>query len=198
MTVMARRTSEQNIKLFTSIVKLACFLAVVYVVVRYIDARQEEDDVSVQPTAAVIEDIRPLGELYVCTAITEDFTIDNIEKAGFFTRNYYKAVQTMRMQVSFVMDLDSVDYVPLEGSDTVLVRLPQLRYVQAAQGGRLLCEVETSDYDAARAIRIVEYKIKSKYNTPDNRQKAMNRVRDVLGSFVRQCGSVPVFEEKHK
>ena len=181
----------------TLIAKAACLLAVVYFVLKCIDA-SDNDDIAIQPTPVVIESIKPIGELYAFTAITEDFTIDNVEKVGFFTRNYYKAVQTMRMQVSYVMDLDSVDYVTKEGSDTVVVRLPQLRYVQTAQGGNLLCEVEVANYNAARAIHVVEQKIRSKYDSQANRQKAMAHVREVLSSFVQQCGLTPVFQEKGK
>ncbi|MCR5158774.1 MAG: hypothetical protein K6D37_06565 [Prevotella sp.] len=175
--------------------KGACLMAVVYFVLKCIDA-SDNDDIAVRPTPSVIESIRPIGQLYAFTAITEDFTIDNVEKVGFFTRSYYKAVQTMRMQVSYVLDLDSVKYVTRQGSDTVLVRLPRLRYVQTAQGGNLLCEVEVANYDAARAIRVVEQKIRSKYDSQENRQKAMSHVRDVLTAFVQQCGLIPRFEER--
>ena len=186
----------QIIPLLGSIAKLACLLAVVYFVVRCIDAQDNADDVDIAPTPVVIQSIKPIGELYAFTAITEDFTIDNVEKVGFFTRSYYKAVQTMRMQVSYVMNLDSVDYMPVGQGDTVRVRLPKLRYVQTAQGGRLFCEVEAADYNASRAIGIVEHKIRSKYDTPANREKAMANVHEVLASFVMQCGLVPVFENK--
>lgn len=179
-----------------NVVKLACLLAIVYFVLRCIDAKDQED-IAVQPTPIEIQEVRPIGELYAYTAITEDFTIDNVEKVGFFTRSYYKAVQMLRMQVSFVMDLDSVDYIRQEQSDTVIVRLPQLRFVQASQGSRFLCEVEVPDYNATRAIQTVERKIKSHFDTPANRQKAMTHVRDVLSAFVQQFGLVPKFEEKH-
>jgi len=186
---------EKYIPLLIQAVKLVCLLAAVYFVVRCIDA-QDDGDIDIKDTPVVIESIKPIGELYAYTAITEDFTIDNVEKTGWFTRSYYKAVQTMRMQVSFVIDLDSVDYLPLAGSDTVVVRLPQLRYVQTAQGGNLFCEVEVADYNAAHAINVVEQKIRSKYDTAANRQKAMAHVREVLSAFVQQCGLVARFEEK--
>ena len=191
-----KNTNEQHLlTVLAQVVKLACLLAVVYFVVRCIDA-QDNDDIAIQPTPVVIESVKPIGELYAFTAITEDFTIDNVEKVGFFSRSYYKAVQTMRMQVSYVLNLDSVDYVPVGGTDTVRVRLPQLRYVQTPQGGSFICEVEVADYNAARAINVVEQKIRSKYDTPQNRQKAMDHAREALAAFVQQCGLVPQFEDK--
>lgn len=180
------------------LVKLLCVLAVVYFVVRCIDAAGQEEEIEIQDTPVVIESIKPIGELYAYTAITEDFSITSIEKVSFFIRRNYKAVQTLRMKVSFVMNLDSVDYVRREGTDTVVVRLPQLRYVQSAQGGRLLCEEEVpaDQFNAASAIRIAEEKIRSNYNTQANRNKAMQHVHEVLTAFVQQCGLIPLFEDK--
>ena len=193
---MATTTKESLLQKASTIVKIICLLAVVYFVVRCIDSNSEDDDLQIEPTPVVIESIKPIGELYAFTAITEDFTIDNIEKVGFFSRSYYKAVQTMRTQVSFVMNLDSVDYIPQEGSDTLLVRLPRLRYIQSAQGGKLLCEVEVANYNASHAISVVEQKIRSKYDTAENRTKAMQHAKEVLTTFVQQCGLIPKFEEK--
>ena len=194
---MKKSSNQTLMGRMSSIVKLACLLAAIYFVVRCIDAQQADDELALKPTPVVINDIKPIGELYAFTAITEDFTIDNVEKVGLFRKSYYKAVQTMRMQVSYVMSLDSVDYQPMgQGGDTIRVRLPQLRYVQTAQGGNFLCEVEVSNYNAASAINIVEKKIRSKYDTPLNRQKAMAHVREVITAFVTQCGKVPLFEYK--
>lgn len=192
---MKKNSGHQLLELLPQLVKLACLLAVVYFVVRCIDS-QATDDIDIKDTPITINDIKPIGELYAYTAITEDFTIDNVEKVGFFTRKYYKAVQTLRMQVSYVMNLDSVSYQPLEGTDTVVVSLPPLRYVQTAQGGQFLCEVEVADYNARGAIGVVERKVRSKYDTAENRQKAENHVREVLTSFIEQCGKKPVFKNK--
>jgi hypothetical protein len=181
--------------LLGSVVRLLCLLALVYFVVRWIDANEAEE-LEVKDTPVVIESIKPIGQLYAYSAITEDFAIDNVEKVGFFSKKYYKAVQTLRMKVSYVLNLDSVEYVRKENSDTVVVKLPELRYTQSSQGGNFLCEVEMANYDAAKAISIVEQKVRSKYDSPENRKKAMTNVRNVLSAFVNQCGLTPVFVNK--
>lgn len=181
--------------LLGSVVRLLCLLALVYFVVRWIDANEAEE-LEVKDTPVVIESIKPIGQLYAYSAITEDFAIDNVEKVGFFSKKYYKAVQTLRMKVSYVLNLDSVEYVRKENSDTVVVKLPELRYTQSSQGGNFLCEVEMANYDAAKAISIVEQKVRSKYDSPENRKKAMTNVHNVLSAFVNQCGLTPVFVNK--
>ena len=197
-----------------SFVKLLCLLAAVYFVVRCIDAQENADDLQIEATAPSLKSIKPIGELYVFSAITEEFTIDNVEKVGFFSRKFYKAVQILRMQVSYVLDMDSVEYIFPEnpeagnpntesanrnsGNDTVLIRLPQPRYVQTTQGSRFLCEVEVpaEQHNAEKSLNILEAKVRSKYDTEANRRQAMTHAREVIASFVQQCGLIPVFEEK--
>ena len=190
------KKKESILQTVNTLARLLCLLAIVYFALRALDACEQQDDIAIEDTPVVIESIKPIGELYAFTAITEDFSIDNVEKVGLFRKTYYKAVQTLRMQVSYVLNLDSVTYQRKEGTDTVVVRLPELRYMQSSQGGRLLCEVEMANYDAASAISVVEEKIRSKYDTPENRKKALQHVHEVLSTFVVQCGLRPVFEEK--
>ena len=179
-----------------SVVRLMFFFFVVYFVIRCIDSRSSREEITLVPTPVVIEDVKPIGELYAMTAITEDYDVYFMEDPGIFSNDYPSTIQTLRMQVSFVMDLDSVRYEEMAGSDTVVVRLPHLRFVKAGNGGQLLGGVEKADYNAApQRIDIVENKIELKYNTEENYRKAMAHARQVLDSFVRQCGRVPKFIE---
>lgn len=175
---------------------IACLIVAFYCLHRCASYYDGPRDLPLEPTAAVIEDIKPIGELYVLTAITEDFEIDVMEDRGFFITTYPKCIQILRQQVSFVLNLDSVDYIPREGTDTVVVRMPQLTFVQSNKGGQFICEAERSDYDASRLIGMVEHTIKRKYATTQNYEQAMSNARQVLEAFVRQTGRIPVFENK--
>lgn len=178
------------------VVRVVCLLAALYFILRCVDAGSEDETITIRDTPVVIERIKPIGQLYAFSAITEDFAIDNVEHVGFFRKSYYKAVQTLRMQISYVIDLDSVEYIQHADSDTITIKLPKLKYIQSAQGGQMLCEVEEANYNADRLISIVEQKIRSKYDTEDNRNKAMQQVHEVLATFVQQCGLIPKFENK--
>ena len=192
-----KNSSNQSImKGLTSFVKLACLVAAVYFVVKCIDAQEADDELALLPTPVVINDIKPIGELYALTAITEDFEIDVMENAGFLMTTYPKCIQTLRQQVSFVLDLDSVSYQPIEGTDTVVVSLPPLRFIQSSKGGTFLCEIERSDFDATRLINMVERNIRKKYATDANYQRAMQNAQQVLDAFVRQAGRIPKFQNK--
>ena len=181
------------------VVKVACLLAAVYFIARCINSSKGDDEIVLKPTPIVIEDVRPIGELYTMTAITEDYDLYFMEDPSFssiFRNDYVPAIQTLRMQLSFVMNLDSVRYEPMDGSDTVVVYLPPLRFVAAGNGGQLLGGVEKKYYNAVSdRIDIVEYKIKKTYNTRGNYNKAMESAKLTLDAFVRQCGRVPKFVE---
>ena len=90
-------------------VKLACLLAVLYFVKRCIDSRDTGDEISLVPTPIVIEDVKPIGQLYAYTAITEEYSKYFMEDPGVisaFNENI-GVVLTMRAQVNYVMNLDS-------------------------------------------------------------------------------------------
>ena len=188
------------IQILSSILKygtiLACLITVLYVYNRCANYFDDGNELNLEPTAVTIEDIKPIGELYALTAITEDFEIDVMENAGFLMTTYPKCIQTLRQQVSFVLDLDSVSYQPIEGTDTVVVSLPPLRFIQSSKGGTFLCEIERSDFDATRLINMVERNIRKKYATEANYQRAMQNAQQVLDAFVRQVGRIPKFENK--
>lgn len=191
------KNTASTVSSVSRLIKALCLVAVLYFVVRCIDATSD-NEIRIEPTPIVIESVKPIGELYAYTAITEDYYIDNIESLGYFTRNYSKAVQTLRMQVSFVMNLDSVVYERREGTDTVVVKLPPLRYIQSSQGGMLLSEAEVrmESFNADKVLNLVEHKIRRDYDTAENRLKAMAHAKEVLSSFVAQFGFVAVFEER--
>lgn len=179
-----------------SLVKLLSVFVVIYFVVRCIDNNNRNEEITLKPTPIVIERVKPIGELYAMTAITEDYDVYFMEDPGIFSNDYPTTIQTLRMQVSFVMNLDSVRYEEVEGSDTVIVHLPPLHFVKAGNGGELLGGVEKSHYNAAaQRIDIVENRIELRYNTAENYQKAMTYARQVLDAFVRQCGRIPKFIE---
>jgi len=175
---------------------LACLATVLYVFNRCASYFDDGDELKLEPTATTIEDIKPIGELYALTAITEEYEIDVMEDVRLFHTTYPKCIQTLRQQVSFVLDLDSVSYQPIEGTDTVVVSLPHLRFIQSNKGGTFLCESERSDFDATRLINMVERNIRKKYATEANYQRAMQNVKQVLEAFVRQAGRIPRFENK--
>jgi len=48
-------------------------------------------------------------------------------------------------------------------------------------------------FDAKPMIQRVENKIRTRYNTPENRAKAEAKAQKTIAEFLKQCGKVAVF-----
>lgn len=177
-------------------VKLACLLAVLYFVKRCIDSRDTGDEISLVPTPIVIEDVKPIGQLYAYTAITEEYSKYFMEDPGVisaFNENI-GVVLTMRAQVSYVMNLDSVNYETNQQNDTVVVRLPRLNFVMERQKSNIYGGTDRAEnFNSSYRYDVIENYIRTHYDTPANYAKAMDNAKQVLGDFVRRLEKTPKF-----
>ena len=169
--------------------------------------RQDTNDITLKDTPAVIESTRPIGILYLYTTVTEDYTKDSFygsgigssvlgKDNGLFKRKH-DCVQILRQQVSLTMDLDKVRYEPKENSDTVFVHLPDVEFTQSTLSSWFKSDNEDEEnavaFDAKPMIQRVENKIRTRYNTPENRAKAEAKAQKTIAEFLKQCGKVAVF-----
>lgn len=169
--------------------------------------KTDTDELTLKNTPAVIESTRPIGILYLYTTVTEDYTKDAFygsgvgssvlgKDNGLFKRKH-DCVQILRQQVSLTMDLDKVQYQPVEGTDTVKVCLPNVDFTQSTLSSWFKSDSEAEEnavqFDAKPLIQRVERKIEHRYNTPENRMKAEEKAKETIADFLKQCGKVAVF-----
>lgn len=169
--------------------------------------RQNPDEITLKDTPAVIEATRPIGILYLYTTVTEDYAKDSFYGSGIGSsvlgkdnglfKKKHDCVQILKQQVSLTMDLDKVRYEPLENSDTVLVCLPDVGFSQSTLSSWFKSDDEDEEsavqYNAKPLILRVENKIRTRYNTPENRTKAEAKAKETIADFLKQCGKVAVF-----
>ena len=95
------------------------------------------------------------------------------------------------------MNLDKVKYEPKENSDTVSVCLPNVEFSQSTISSWFKSEDEDEEsavqYNAQPLIKRVQNKIRTRYNTPENRKKAEDKAKETISDFLKQCGKVAVF-----
>ena len=169
--------------------------------------KTDSDELTLKDTPAVIEATRPIGVLYLYTTVTEDYAKDAFygsgigssvlgKDNGLFKRKH-DCVQILRQQVSLTMDLDKVQYHPIEGTDSVQVCLPEVEFTQSTLSSWFKSDSEAEEsavqFDAKPLIQRVENKIKLRYNTPENRIKAEKKAKETITDFLKQCGKVAVF-----
>lgn len=170
--------------------------------------RQDNQDITLKDTPAVIESTRPIGILYLYTTVTEDYAKDSFygsgigssvlgKNNGLFKRKH-DCVQILKQQVSLTMNMDKVEYQPKENSDTVFVSLPDVEFTQSTLSAWFKSDDENEEsavqYEAKPLIQRVETKIKNRYNTPENRTKAESKAKQTITDFLKQCGKVAVFK----
>lgn len=169
--------------------------------------KTDTDELTLKDTPTVIEATRPIGVLYLYTTITEDYAKDAFygsgigssvlgKDNGLFKRKH-DCVQIIRQQVSLTMDMDKVQYEPVEGTDTVKVCLPEVDFTQSTLSSWFKSDSEAEEnavqFDAKPLIQRVERRIELRYNTPENRRKAEEKAKETIADFLKQCGKVAVF-----
>ncbi len=153
----------------------------------------EPEEIVMEPTMASIEEIRPKGEMYVCSAFIEDYFIKRTTEERLLLPNKEHAcVQTMRQKCSYKIDLDKVEYIADEARKTVSVTLPPVKYVASTQSTSFLSD--DSNYWATHLPNTnvmkqkVEEQIRQRFDTPNNRRQAERYAEDAISEVMKKLG----------
>lgn len=154
---------------------------------------EESADIVMEETMASIEEVRLRGELYVCSAMMEDYTMKrSTERNLFFPDEEHSCVQTMRQKCSYKIDLDKVEYRADEQTGVVYVKLPPVEYTASTQSTSFLSD--DSNYWAEHMPntntmkKMVESQIKQRFDTPNNRRKAERFAEDAISHVMGKLG----------
>lgn len=175
---------------------VACIAVVVGIVCTVLIKRcvhRGAEDIPMEETMASIEEIRPRGEIYVCSAMMEDFTLQRATERNFIMPDEeHSCVQTMTQKCSYVIDLDKVEYEAVDSIKTIYVKLPDVEYVATTQSTSFLSD--DGNYWAEHLPntnamkRKVEGQIKRRFDTPSNRRKAERFAEDAISEVLRKLG----------
>lgn len=170
-------------------------LTVGYVGIRYLEHHAKHLDMEIAATPIDILEVKPVGKLYVYTTEMEDYYMDVVENVGLFTKDYLRCAQIVRQQISWVVDLDQVEYSVVENSDTVHVKMPRPRFDEPkTHGAWFFSPIEKEDYDDNQLIGIVKKKIKNKYYKAEYEEIANQKAQKIIGDFVKACNKEPIFD----
>lgn len=180
---------------------LLIFHATRYFVKKYTSTQIPPVGMSIASTPAMVENIRPVGELYLFTAITEDVAKDTFMGSGFLGTGLWAkkhlCLQLLRQQVSFTMDMSKVKYETDSITNTLRITLPEPKFVQSTIYSWFKSDNENEEgavgYDASPLIDKIEARIRHRYNTPQNRAAAIKNAQDILTSIFEPCGKQIIF-----
>lgn len=160
---------------------------------RHCTEEDEEMPIPVEETIASIEDVRLRGELYVCSAMMEDYTLQQAtERNLLWADEVHSCVQTMTQKCSYKIDLDKVEYLADDSAKTVYVKLPAIEYVAMTQSSSFLSD--DSNYwsehlpNTNALKRKVEAQIKRRFDTSGNRRKAERYAEDAISGMLGKLG----------
>lgn len=146
-----------------------------------------------EDTIASIEEVRPRGEIYVCSAVIEDYVMKReTERHLLMGTKEHSCVQTMTQKCSYVIDLDKVEYTMVDSLRMVWIKLPPLTYVASTQSASFVSD--DSNYWAENLPntnemkRSVEEQIRRRFDTAENRRKAERYAEDAIETVMRKLG----------
>lgn len=170
---------------------------IIYKVYDYFSA--EEEVITLEDTPISIEAVRPKGELYVCSSVIEDYvTLQRTEhRFGIFPIDH-SCVQILRQKVSYLIDLDKVEYTFDPNDDhKVLVKLPPLEYMATTQSSPFMSDNETywhNNMPSTNGLKQqVEKKIRNRFDTSTNQKKAEIYAESAISNILKQMGYEAMF-----
>lgn len=185
----------------TSLLILICVFAIIIlvclIVTKCTDNSQDNNEVILQNTPAEIMKIMPKGEMYVATAIIEDYTtVQQTEYHLSLFPEKHSCVQILRQKVSFTVDLNKVEYTMLDDGK-VQVRIPRLEYTASTQESPFISDDEAywketliSNYSLKQKV---ELQIRAQFDTTENRNKATRYAQEAITHILNQLGLEPIF-----
>lgn len=212
---MQLRLSEKLVRRITQGVVCCTVVAIVYVI---FGMRSSNQGIVLEETPVSIEAVRPTGELYVLTCYTEEYVMkdsldeplgklntgyglidDVVNSASSLLDKQHRCIQMEKAQVSFFVNMDSVVYDVDRENGIVNVTLPKVEFRLSPQGSPFLSDDKKfwKGYDTNILKREAKKKIEERFDTPENRQKALLYAKNAIGQFVRMCGMEPVFTNKY-
>lgn len=163
-------------------------------------SREEHREIILEETPIEIENVRPKGELYVCSSIVEDYTTyQKTEKhLGILPENH-SCVQILRQKCSYMIDLDKIVYEK-DTLKRVYVKLPDLEYVATTQNSPFMSDDEgywIKELPNTNGLKKkVAEQIKKRFDTEDNREKGKIYAKNAVAGLLAKLGYEAVFIDK--
>ena len=183
----------------TSLLILLGILAIVVLVIVLLGkcTQTSDNSVSIEATPSEILRIMPKNELYVATAVVEDFTtLQQTEyHLGMFPEEH-SCVQILRQKASYILDLSKVTYTPKE-NHIMEVKMPILEYTASTQFSQFISDDEVYWKEALPSITTlktkVEQQIRTQFDTYENRKQAIMYAKEAITHLLSQLGYQPDF-----
>ena len=169
---------------------VVCVVAGVAIVKCYSD---QDDGIQIQESMVTINEIKLKGEIYVCSALIEDYAVKRkTEKRMILSDKEHSCIQTLTQKCSYKIDLSEVGYLVNDSIGVIYVRMPDVQYVATTQKASFISD--DSQYWAENMPNTnamkkkVEEQIRQRFDTPNNRRKAQRYAEDAIIGMISKLG----------
>lgn len=156
------------------------------------DKENEHREITIEETPIEIESIMPKGDLYVGSAIIEDYQIKRkTESTLVVFKKEHTCVQIVKQKCSYRIDLNKIEYLQQE-DNKILIKLPELEYGATTQDSPFISDDEEywkKELPSTNAMKKqVAEKIKKRFDTPENRQKSTLYAKEAVKVLFEKLG----------
>lgn len=158
---------------------------------------QDPTKIVIEETPIKIDSVRPVGKIYVCSAFITDAVVETKEESLFLIKKRkHSCVYSMTTKCSYVVDLDSVKYEADNKNMKLTVTMPELTYTTSgAQDSQFISDDDQywAGQNINGLIKKVQKKIRTNFDTPQNREKANRYAEEIVSSVFENMGYEVVF-----
>lgn len=149
-------------------------------------------EIEIEDTPILIDSIMPKGDLYVGSAIIEDYATEKrTERQYLVMKKEHTCVQIVKQKCSFKIDLDKVEY-QLQDNNVVLVKMPELEYIATTQASPFTSDDEEywmKEMPNTNGLKKkVAKQIEARFNTKENRRKSVHYAEEAVQELLRKLG----------
>lgn len=181
-----------------TIVTIAVSLGIIaFVAYQFTNEETTSNELQVEDTAAIIDRIKPSGKLVLYKSELEDYTI-RTAKEGILFKKEHSIVCVLNCTCCYYIDLDSIKYDVQDS--VVVVTMPKVKYECNRQKSKFI--EDDADFWAKNIKKTagmnaaVEKKIRHRFDTAENREKAELHAENVIYDMLTQMGLEVKFEKK--
>lgn len=179
---------------------IICCLSLTIIILKKCAGDSNSDNISIENTPSAIISILPKNEIYVATAVIEDYTSKQATEyhLGFFPEEH-SCVQVLRQKVSYKVNLADVKY-NLREDGKMEVTMPEPVYTASTQASPFISDNEefwSHELTSTNSMkRKVEMQIRERFDTRENKDKARIYAEEAISHILSQLGYEAIFVPK--
>jgi len=194
-------TNIKVVKIVALVAIAVSLIALAFVAYKITDKEDEHKEPQIEDTATIIQSIKPCGKLVLYKSKTEDFVIKKTKDTSLFSTTEHSIAYVLSCTCYYYIDLDSINY---EVNDSVvIITMPEVKYASNSHQSKFI--EDDPEYWAENLKKIqginkeAEAKIKKRFDTQENREKANRHAENVVRAIFEGMGLQITFKrELHK